>query len=345
MKLAPSRADAFVAKPDPAMRAILVYGPDAGLVRERAERLCRSVVEDLRDPFRVVELSAAALREDPARLADEAAQLTLAGGRRVVRVRDAGDGIADSIAGVREQSVVDALVVVEAGDLPARSKLRASFEGADQAVAIPCYADTDEALERVIREELRGAGLDLAEEALDYLLEHLGGDRLATRRELEKLALYVGPGSGRVRLEDVEACVGDSAARSIDDAVIAAADGDAGAAEQALAHAYGEGETAVAVLRAAQRYFQRLHLASGQVAQGEPPERVIDGLRPKLFWKLRPRFLAQLGNWPPARVGQALERLTAAEIACKSTGMPDQALATRALLELAGAAARERRQA
>ncbi len=344
MKLAPSRIEAFAAKPDPAVRAILVYGPDAGLVRERAERLCRSVVEDLRDPFRVAELNAAALREDPARLADEAAQLALAGGRRVVRVRDAGDGIAETIAGFLDRPVGDALIVVEAGDLPTRSKLRASFEGADQAAAIPCYADTGEALERVIREQLRAAGLDLAEEALDYLREHLGGDRLATRRELEKLALYVGPGGGRVGLDDVEACVGDSAARSIDDAVIAAADGDAGAVERALAHAYGEGESAVAVLRAAQRYFQRLHLAGGQVAQGEPPERVVDGLRPRLFWKLRSRFLAQLCNWSPARVGQALERLTAAEIACKSTGMPDQALAARALLELAGAAARERQR-
>ena len=344
MKLASSRVEAFIAKPDPAMRAILVYGPDAGLVRERADRLCRSVVEDLRDPFRLVEVGASALRQEPARLADEAAQLSLTGGRRVVRIRDAGDGVAGPITDFLEQPVGEALVVVEAGDLPARSRLRASFEGASRAAAIPCYGDADEALERVIREDLSAANLQIDDDALDYLCEHLGGDRLVTRRELEKLALYVGPDAGRVQREDVEACVGDSAARSVEDAVIAAADGDARAVERALAHAYGEGETAVAVLRAAQRYFQRLHLAASQVAQGDAPERVVDGLRPKLFWKIRSRFLAQLGNWPMARVGQALERLTAAEIACKSTAMPDQALATRALLQLAGAAARERQQ-
>lgn len=344
MKLTPARIEAFVAKPDPAVRAILLYGPDAGLVRERAARLCRTVVEDLGDPFRVAELTAATLREDPARLADEVAQLALAGGRRVVRVRDAGDGVAGPIAAFLDRPVGEALVVVEAGDLPGRSKLRASFESADDAAAIPCYADTEDTLERVIREDLHAAGLDVSAEAFDYLFEHLGSDRMVTRRELEKLTLYVGPGGRQVRLEDVEACVGDSAARSIDDAVVAAAEGDARAVERALAHAFSEGESAVAAIRVAQRYFQRLHLAAGQIAQGEPAERVVDGLRPKLFWKLRPRLLAQLGYWRPARVAQALDRLTAAEIACKSTGMPDEALATRVLLELAGAAARQRRR-
>lgn len=344
MKLARSRAEAFVARPDPAVCAVLLYGADAGLVHERADRICRAVVENLGDPFRVAELSVATLREDPARLMDEAAQLALMGGRRVVRIRDAGDGVAGPIAAFLDQPVGDALIVLEAGDLPARSKLLASFENADDAAAIPCYADTGETLADVIRADMRTAGLGVTEEALDYLCEHLGNDRLVTRRELEKLALYVGPGGGQIRLEDVEACVGDSAAHSIDDAVLAAAEGDAAAVERALAHAFSEGESAVAAVRAAQRYFQRLHLAAGQVAQGATAERVVDGLRPKLFWKVRPRFLAQLGYWPSTRAAQALERLTAAEIACKSTAMPNEAIARHALLELAGAAGRQRQR-
>ena len=34
-----SEADAFAARPDPARLIVLLYGPDAGLVRERAERI------------------------------------------------------------------------------------------------------------------------------------------------------------------------------------------------------------------------------------------------------------------------------------------------------------------
>src|SRR5437660_5231916 len=94
MKLPPSRVAAFLQQPDPDIRAVLLYGPDDGLVRERAGTIARTVCADLTDPFRVADLSPATLAADPARLADEAAQLSLTGGQRVVRVRGAGDALA-----------------------------------------------------------------------------------------------------------------------------------------------------------------------------------------------------------------------------------------------------------
>src|SRR5947209_11687995 len=94
MRLAPARIAAFLQRPDPEIRAVLLYGPDEGLVRERAEAVARSVCSDLKDPFRVADLTGAGLAADPARLADEAAQLSLIGGRRIVRVRGAGDALA-----------------------------------------------------------------------------------------------------------------------------------------------------------------------------------------------------------------------------------------------------------
>ena len=259
MKIPPSRAERFVAKPEPAIRAVLVYGPDAGLVRERAERLCRGVVPEPTDPFRVAELSPANLRDDPARLADEAAQVSMLGGRRVVWVRDAVDGLAPVFESFLDEPVGDALVIVEAGDLASRSKLRALFESAGLAAALACYADTDESIAAVAREMLGQAGLTIAPDALDYLVGNLGSDRLLTRRELEKLILYAGAAGAQIKLEDVEACTGNSAGHSIDDAVLAAADGDARGVARALARAFLEGETAVAIVRAAERYFQRLH--------------------------------------------------------------------------------------
>ncbi len=43
--------DAFLARPDPGRPIILLYGPDSGLVRERAEALLASAVDDPSDPF------------------------------------------------------------------------------------------------------------------------------------------------------------------------------------------------------------------------------------------------------------------------------------------------------
>src|SRR5439155_6634388 len=132
----------------------------------------------------------------PARLADEAAQMTLMAGRRVIRVRDAGDTLAvllsRFLADSGGQGDGDSLVVAEAGDLPARSALRRAFDDSPVAAAIGCYPDTARDLAAVIRDTCAAHRVGISRDALDFLVEHLGGDRLLTRAELEKLTLYAG---------------------------------------------------------------------------------------------------------------------------------------------------------
>ncbi|MEM6650433.1 MAG: DNA polymerase III subunit delta, partial [Pseudomonadota bacterium] len=54
---------------------VLLYGPDQGLVRERAKTLGHMVVEDLNDPFNAIELTDTDL-SDTGRLTDEAMALS-----------------------------------------------------------------------------------------------------------------------------------------------------------------------------------------------------------------------------------------------------------------------------
>lgn len=339
MKLTGAKAEAFLKAPDPKLRVVLVFGPDNGLVRERVTRLVKGVVADPSDPFRVAELTPAILKDDPARLADEAAAMALTGGRRVVVVRDGGDTLSSLFQSFLANPMGDALVVVEAGDLGPRSSLRKLFEGADNAAALASYGDEGGSLQHVIQEELKAADLVAEPDALAFLMDHLGGDRRLTRAELQKLALYMG-GPGRVRLDDAIACIGDTAALSMDDLALATADGDHATAQRVLDRLFREGTHAVGVLRALSRHFQRLHYAAGLMAQGKSADQAMGALKPPVIFKAADRFRRQLGRWPADRVGRALEVLIEAEADCKTTGMPAEEICSRALMQLARAAGR-----
>ena len=341
MKVKPSGVAAFLRKPPRDLVAALIYGPDAGLVRERGNDLLLTVVDDAADPFRIADIAAATLREDPARLPDEADAIAMTGGRRVVRVREAADGLTELFAGFLGDGGGDALVIVEAGALAARSRLRRLFEDGSNAAALPCYGDEGDGLEAVIRETLGARGVTADSEALAYLCDNLGMDRMVSRAELEKLALYVGDGQ-TAALADAVACVGDSAVMTLEDIAFAAGGGKHGDLVRKLARAYQEGSTPVAVLRAAARHFQRLHFAVGRIAGGEAADGVIRSLRPPVFFKRTGDFRAQLHAWPTGRLATALDVLTEAEIQCKSTGLPAQEVCGQALLRLASAAQRGR---
>lgn len=334
MKISPAAADRFASQPNSELRAVLVYGPDQGLVRERAESMTRAVAEDPTDPFRVVEIAAPALRDDPARLVDEAGSLSLMGGRRVVRMRDATDGVVDRLRDALEIPAGGALIVVEAGDLGRQSRLRKLFEDAPEAAALACYADDARSLEPVIRKILGDLGLEVSDDAMIYLRDNLGGDRMVTRRELEKLALYAAGGT-RVMLEDAVACVGDSAGIVIEDIAFATASGDQARLLRAMDRVIDEGVEPVRILRAMARHFQRLHLAAGLISEGSSIDAAIKSLRPPVFFKRADDFRDQLRLWRPAALARAMEAITEMERDCKTTGIPAEAACSRGLLRLA----------
>src|SRR5262249_3068949 len=171
VKIEPRQVDAFIRKPDGKIRGVVIHGNDDGLIAERAASLAKSVCEDLKDPFRVVDIAGDALKTDPARLADEFGAISLLGGRRVIRVRPAGEETVAALRNLVEAPAGDALVVIEGGNLTPRSALRLLAETEDTLAALPCYMDNEAALEGLVGSAARGAGLGIEPDALEWIVD------------------------------------------------------------------------------------------------------------------------------------------------------------------------------
>ena len=334
MKFSGAQLANFLKRPDPAVTVALVFGPDEGLVRERADALVKAVLGDAGDdPFRLALLTADKIRQDPALLADEAAAMSLMGGRRVVRVRDAADGISASLKHVLEAGRGEALLVLEAGDLGKSSSLRKLCETADKAAAIPCYADGPREIASLIRETLQAQRIAIGDETVEYLVGNLGSDRAVSRQEIEKLVLYAGAG-GRIELADAVASVGDSSALELEDVIYDSLDGRTATIDGALTRLFLEGQAPVSIVRAMMRHAQRLHFCAAQVAGGQPLDLAVRSLRPPIFFKYTDRFRRQAEQWPQERCERLLKRLTQAELDLKRTGYPDETLCRHLLIHL-----------
>lgn len=299
------------------------------MIRDRAASLIRAVAGSLDDPFLVAELG----RDDVGRLADEAASLALTGGRRVVRCRETTDAAIGQVTTILN-GPAPALVVLEAPGLPTRSRLRTLVEGASDGVAIACYPEEGRALAETIRAVLAEAGAGIDTDALTWVSDQLGADRVSTRQEAEKLALFAGPG-GRIDLDTAMACVGDLAGLSLDDALFAATEGDVARTDRALELAVAEGSTPVGLLRAGLMHLQRLHRVRLAMDEGLNAGDAVKSARPPVFFRRIGAFSRALELWPSHLLMAAMAGLSDAERACKRTGAPDEVLARNALLALA----------
>ncbi len=331
--------DAFLARPDAGRPIILLYGPDAGLVRERADALMASAVDDPNDPFSLVRLDGDELAAEPSRLVDEAMTVPLFGGRRAIRVRAGSRSFAAGVDALADSAVKDCRIVIEAGDLRPESPLRKACERAKTAVAIACYPDGERDLAKLIDDELRPSNLRIAPDARATLTALLGGDRQASRNELRKLALYA-HGKGEVTLEDVMAVVADASELKIDPIVDGAFAGRPDLVETEFAKAMVAGTYPGMIVSAAQRQAAWLHKSALAVAEGTPVTTVLEGGFPRLHFSRKANVEIALRHFNAARLVSIIDQLATAAFEMRKQAPLAAAIAQRALLSIAANAKR-----
>lgn len=339
--------DAWLGKPDPQIRVVLVYGPDRGLVSERARRFAAATGLPLDDPFSVVKLSAASLDAEPGRLLDEARTVPMFADRRLIWVLDAGAdrSVADAVKALLDEPPADAVILVEGGDLKKGSALRSTVEAGSGAMALPCYADDARGIDRLIDEELGRAGLSISLDARQLLKTALGGDRLASRSELEKLALYCA-GQARVEADDVRLATGDASAMSVDGVVDAVLAGRVSDFDSAFAQLMAAGTAPFLPLLSALRQFQALQMLRDAMDRDrKTPAAAVAAARPPVFFTRRALVENALRGWTGEACARALDRINAAILETRRRPDLARAVARQALLATAIESSRALRRA
>lgn len=333
MKLTARQIADFMKSPTQVAGA-LVYGPDEGLVRERVKQLTHTVLGEKPDPFAIIELDEASLKENPTRLFEEAAAMGFLVDKRVIILRAPADKTASDIEALLPTLNAATYIIVSEGELTPRAAMRQLFEQHQRLAALPCYKDEAQNISQLIRTEITKAGLTIRPEALSAMSARLGNDRGVSMSEIEKLVLYKG-GKGEVSLADVDALIPDNQENEAIEAAYAFISGDAGAFDKKLMSLLKDGIQPIAILRSFQRHIQRLHLVRSQMQEGMGTEEAIKTLRPPVFFKEEARFRSQLQALPQHAFARLLQRVAEIEAHVKS-GIRSPELAMAELTQLSG---------
>ncbi|MCJ7599683.1 MAG: DNA polymerase III subunit delta [Methyloceanibacter sp.] len=322
----------FLKSPDPYLRAVLLYGPDAGLVAERAKIIAEGFARQVSGAAEIIRLDDRDLAEDSARLEVELQTVPMFAKSKVVRV---SAGVRLDVSALKSllANLSDSALVIESGNLRPDSALRKLFESSKAAAARPCYSD-DRTLIGVIDAELAEAGLSIDSEARNYLMTRLGADQALSRSEVVKLALYARGGTS-ITYDDIEAVVGDAGEIALENFVYAASSGDSRQALRELQRLAASGTDRAAALAALGRHFTQLHRVASAQAGGGSVEQAMKSLRPRPHFKREPQFLIHYRKWGAGRLAQALPLIQEATRRSRRTPDLEATFAERLLLTLA----------
>ena len=329
-------ADAFVKRPPRSVRFFLVHGTDEGLVHERTKALVSSALAGEADPLRLTRIDGDAAARDPGAVADEVYAISMFGGSRAVWIEAQARDLAPALAPLFQRPPEDCVVIVEAGSLRKGTALRTAFEESEAAASIECYPDDKGDLARVIDAEASAAGLAIAPEARERLIGLLGADRLATRGELMKLALYA-RGKRRIEVEDVEAIVADAAPTRLDALIDATLIGDMAAVAANATRYFAEGgEAGLLMARLGSRLalLQKVRL---EMDDGRGFETAMQAQATRMSPSGRAALARQAELWPASALAARLAAVAAVAARVRREPRLGEALAMRALWSLMSA--------
>lgn len=326
--------DQFVRRRAREFRIYLIYGPDRGLVSERAAALAATTGVDAGDAFSFMRLEAGVINADPGRLFDEANSTGLFGGDKLIWIKGAGADkvLSEAVSGLAEKPPSNAWVIIEAGDLKKGANLRKAVETAGAAMAIPCYADDAKSLNILIDEELAVAGLRITADARAALQECLGGDRIASRNEVRKLALYCRD-DGLIEESHVTAIVGDASAISADDAVDAVLKGDLAGFHHAIQKVVASKTPVFLVLQGCLRHLQLLDLMRTEIdGRRASVQDAVNAHGRHLHFRRKPVVEGALRNLSAQAISTEMNRLQAAVLQGRQRSSLEDTIAMQALL-------------
>lgn len=335
--------DAFLQRPLGDHRLFLVYGPDRGLVSERAAQIAGRSGVDLTDPFSLIRLDGSDLQQNPGRLLDEVNTIGLFGGEKLIWVRASGSEkpLVDGFSLLAQQSPISSFVIVEAGDLKKTAALRKSGETARSVISVACYSDDARAISSLIDQELAQANMRISPAARERLNEALGGDRIASRNEIRKLVLYC-QGMATIEEEQVMDIVGDASAVSVDDAVDAVLKGDADGLRHAVAKILASKTAIFLVLQACLKQFQLLDLMRSEMDdKRQQPAQVVATLGRHLHFRRKPLIESALRTWTSQAIRRELGRLQTAIFQSRARQSLEDSIAMQCLLAIALQSARK----
>ena len=340
MKRQGRQAESFCTAPDRSVLAALIFGKPGAPVSELAESLSAKWIGQADPPLDRKRMSPEEARAEPDVLLDNLFSESLFGGASLVQVTISRETEArpflDALDELEKATDPPAgRLLIIAGDLGPRSKLRKTFETADRAVSLQLFERTEREFEAWVKSRLTEQSVKLEPDAETLLVNRLLEDQSLAASEIEKLAVYAHDQTGPLGVSDIRDLVVLEDQSTGFDLIDLSLDGETEKLNQLLLDQLREANAAIPVLIGLLNQVKRLLKAHEISASGINGPKIGEKLFPRIYDRQWPAFERRMSRWAPERLLTVVDRIEMIDRQCRRAGSPQEALVCRLLIDIA----------
>jgi len=215
---------------------------------------------------------------------------------KLIIINRCTDKLKDTIEEIVEKKIIDIKIILNAGILEKKSKLRSFFEKSKEAVCIPFYADNAQTLSAIINNFFREKKISISQQTINLLVERCRGDRQNLNNELDKIDNY-SLNRKNINLDEILKLTNLAENYNASELIDGCLSKNLKKTVNILNENNYSAEDCILITRTFLIKLKRLFKIKKELELTKNIDNVITAFKPPIFWKDKETVKQQVGKW------------------------------------------------
>ena len=251
---------------------------------------------------------------------------------KIILINRASDKIYNIVLDLIERNMTNAKIIINAGVLETRSKLRSLFEKNKDLICIPTYPDSNDALARLAGTIFRKENILISQQNINLIVEKCNGDRKNLKTEIEKIKIF-GKDKKRVSTGEILKLINLSENYELSELIDNSLAKNKNKIISILNENNYNAEDCIVILRTFLSKAKRIHKLAIQLEKNHDIDKTINSAKPPIFWKDKEIVKVQLKKWKSKKIKVLINKINDIELKIKKNYNNSILIVTNFILE------------
>ena len=251
---------------------------------------------------------------------------------KIIIINRASYKIFETIQDLINRNITNIIIIINAGILETRSKLRSLFEKKDDLVCIPTYPDNNDTLSKLAVIFFRNENILISQENINLIIEKCNGDRNNLNNELNKIRNYAND-KKKLSSQEILKLINLSENYEISELIDNCLALNKNKITKILNENNYNNEDCIIILRTFITKAKKILKLAIKLEENKDINKTINSAKPPIFWKDKEIVKVQLNKWKPDKIKELIKNINNVELEIKKNYNNSILIITNFILE------------
>ena len=304
----------------------LLYGKNEGLKNECIKKILA------RNNIKVFNYDEKQIKDEVEAFYENILSKSLFESDKAVIINRASDKIHEIIKDLINRNIVNVKIIINAGLLETKSKLRSLFEKDRNLICIPTYPDTNETLSKLSSVFFNKEKILISQQNINLIVEKCNGDRRNLYNELDKIKSYA-INKKKISSSEILKIINLSENYGLSELIDNCLAKNKNKIINILNENNYNADDCIIILRTFLSKAKRMLKLAVQFEQNNDINKTINSAKPPIFWKDKEIVKIQLNKWKSNKIENLINNLNDLELKIKKNQNNSLLIITDFILE------------